>query len=44
MTIANRAVLVTGASRGITQVSAPKAGLKFFIFLVEITRPYPSSL
>jgi hypothetical protein len=44
MTITNRTVLATGANRGIAQVSAPKAGLDFSVFSVEITRPYPSSL
>jgi hypothetical protein len=36
--------MMTGVNRGITQVSASKAGLNFFVFPVEITRPYPSSL
>jgi hypothetical protein len=39
MTIANRAVLVTGANRGITQVPAPNTGLIFPIFLCRNRLP-----
>ncbi len=39
MTMANRAVLVTGANRGITQVSAPKAGLNFLFSLSKSPHP-----